>query len=136
MTDGLDQALVNAGLDRLNADAGLAVYDGRVPDEAVPPYALVYSSVEWPADLPDHALTNASTQARVRWIVHCVGSDGIGSRAVAQRVRTQWLNFRPVVSGLSCGLVKNVESNPPTRDESTGRLVIDLVTTYELTARI
>lgn len=136
MTDGLDQALVNAGLSRLNADAGLTVYDGRVPDGEEPPYALVYSSVEWPPDLPDHALTNASTLARARWIVHCVGTDGVGCRAVAQRVRTQWLNFRPAVAGLSCGLMKNAESNPPTRDESTGHLVMDLVMTYELTARI
>ena len=136
MTDGLDQALVNAGLDRLRADPQLTVHDGVVPDEATPPYVLVYAQVEWPDGDPDNTVEGKTEAVTARWTCHCVGSTAAAARAVAQRVRTQLLDYRPTVAGVECAPIGQAESVPPTRDESTGRLVMDAVVVYELTARI
>lgn len=136
MTDGHDQAMVDAGLNLLRADAGLVVFDGFVPNPTPAlPYVLVYTTVDWPEDDPNHdALDNRSTHAVVRWICHCVGGDQITSRAVAQRVRTQLLNVRPAVAGMQPGLIKQeTPALPPTRDERTGSVVFDSVRVFRLT---
>lgn len=136
MTDGHDQAMVDAGLALLRADTGLVVFDGAVSNPTpAPPYVLVYTTVDWPEDDPGYdALDNRSTHAVVRWICHCVGGDQITSRAVAQRVRTQLLNQRPVIAGMQPGLIKQeTPALPPNRDERTGSVVMDSVRTYRLT---
>jgi len=53
---------------------------------------------------------------------------------VAERVRTQLLDVRPVVAGLATGLLRLEQSLPPARDESTGVLVMDAVVVYRLRA--
>lgn len=134
MTDGVDQALANAGLNLLRADAGLTVLDGYVPDGTLPPYVLVYTHVEWPDGAPGDSLDGRSKSPTIRWICHCVGGNEIAARAVSQRVRTQLLNQRPTVVGVSPGLIKQEQSQPPTRDETTGVLVIDAMSVYRLHA--
>lgn len=138
MTDGLDQALVGVGLTLLGADTSLTVYDGKVPDPTpdidANPYVLVYSYVSRPSEDPDNSLLGRSGVWVARWICHCVGGNAAAVRAVAQRVRTQLLDVRPTVAGLSCGLIRWEDSQPPQRDETTGVLVMDAVEVYALRA--
>lgn len=140
ITDGIDQALVNAGLALLAADTGppaLVVYDGVVP--AIPNvnagYVVVYSTVEWPANAPGDSLDGLSGSPTVRWLCHCVGGTASASRAVAQRVRTALLNKRVVVAGLDVGFIKQEPgAGTPQRDETTGSLVMDTQVTYRAEA--
>jgi hypothetical protein len=134
MTDGLDQALANAGLNLLRADANLNVLDGSVPTGTVPPYVLVYTTVEWPDAAPGDALDGLSGSPVVRWYLHCVGGNEIAARGVAQRARTQLLNQRPTIIGLALGLIKQEQALSPVRDETTGKLVMDAVCVYRLGA--
>jgi hypothetical protein len=137
MTDGYDQALANAGLALLNADPlipALKVYDGVVPNGAVPPYVLVYTRVARPPDHVARPLTGTSRGFVARWICHCVGGDAVAARAVAQRVRTQLLDVLPVVAGLQCNPIRQVDAVDPTRDETLGTPVMDAVEVYEALA--
>jgi len=135
MTDGLDQALANAGLALLVADTSLVVCDGVVPAGTQPPYALVYTTVNRPSEDPDNAADGLSRVWSAAWIVHSVGGNAAAARAVAQRVRTALLDIRPVISGMSCNRIRmDPDSPPPQRDESTGVVVMDLVQTYRLKA--
>lgn len=141
MTDGLDQAIVNAGLTLLRADSSYnsvcPTYDGMVPVGAKAPYRLVYSSLSRPGEGDvDLAGDGRSRVWIVRWIVHNVasGADASGARAVAQRTRTQMLDQQPSIPGLNCGLIRLEDSQPPERDETTGVLVMDAVTVYRLKA--
>lgn len=135
MTDGLDQAIANAGLALLTADTSLVVCDGVVPAGTQPPYALVYTTVNRPSEDPDNAADGLSRVWSAAWIVHSVGGNAAAARAVAQRVRTALLDIRPVISGLSCNKIRmDPDSPPPQRDETTGVVVMDLVQTYRLKA--
>lgn len=138
MTDGLDQALADVGLNLLRADLGppaLVVFDGAVPDPTpAPPYVLVYFYVDRPSEHPDNSGDGRSRVFVARWICHCVGANAMAARAVAQRVRTQLLDQRVTVPGLASGLIRHDESVPPTRDETTGVLVMDAVEVFRLLA--
>lgn len=135
MTDGLDQAIANAGLALLQADTSLVVCDGVVPAGTSPPYALVYTTVNRPSEDPDNSADGLSRVWSAAWIVHSVGGNAAAARAVAQRVRTALLDVRPVVTGLSCNKIRmDPDSPPPQRDETTGVVVMDLVQTYRLKA--
>lgn len=138
MTDGLDQALISAGLNLLITDPQLRVYDGIVPsptpNAATHPYVVVYSSIERPSDAEDNTVDGRTRTWIARWICHCVGANAVASRAVAQRVRTQLLDVRPVVAGLACGLIRLESATPPQRDETTGTAVMDTVVTFRLVA--
>lgn len=135
MTDGLDQALIDAGLALLRADASLAVYDGAAPAGVVRPYVLIYSTVTRPSEDLDNAADGRTRVWVARWICHCVGDNASAARAVAQRVRTALLDVSPTVSSLTCGRIRmEGDSLPPQRDESTGVLVMDAVETYRLRA--
>lgn len=142
MTDGIDQALATAGLALLATDGLLLVLDGGVPPNTPPPYVVVYVTVDRPPNDPTNALDGRSRTWTARWICHCVGGGqgasvataAAAARAVAQRVRTQLLDVRPVVAGLSCGLIRWEQSTPPQRDETTGVPVMDAVEIYRLQA--
>jgi hypothetical protein len=140
MTDGLDQALVNAVLGLLRADASYnsvcPTYDGLVPDGAVPPYRQVYFNLLRPSDDPDNAADGRSRVWTLYTYVHNVagGQDASGARAVAQRSRTQLLDQSPAVAGLSVGMLRLDDAQPPERDETTGKPVMDAVQTYRLRA--
>lgn len=135
MTDGLDQAIAQAGLTLLTADTGLVVYDGVVPPGPVPPYVVVYTTISRPSEDSDNAGDGRTRVWVARWICHCVGANATSARAVAQRVRTQLLDVRPTVAGLACGLIRmDGEMLPAQRDESTGVPVMDAVATFQLRA--
>ena len=139
MTDGLDQALANAGLALLDADPNLVVFDGIVPSPTPsPPYALVYSMIDRPSEDPDNAANGRSSVWVARWIVHCVGGNAAAARAVAQRVRTALLdadvNDLPTLAPLSCGRIRWEQSSPPEKDETTGKPVMDSVEIFRLRA--
>lgn len=137
MTDGLDQALANAGLVLLNADPivpALVVFDGYVTAGTQPPYVVVYSYVSRLRSNENNAADNKSKALIARWICHCVGGNSVEARAIAQRVRTQMLDARPTITGLSVGMVEQEEDQPPARDESTGTPVFDTVQVYALNA--
>lgn len=141
ITDGLDQALANAGIALLQADLGppaLVVCDGVVPNGTTPPYVLVYTTVTRPSDDPDNSGDGKTRVWVVRWICHCVGGTATSARAVAQRARTALLDVRPTVAGFSASAVGPIrmegDSQPPQRDETTGALLMDAVETYRLRA--
>lgn len=127
-------------LDRLAFAAGslaLVVLDGHVPDGQLPSYALVYlqfrrlTATEAPALT---ALTLDSTAYQVDAYIHSVGDNARASRAVANRVELQLLNWRPVIAGRSCTPLRQIESVPANRDEATGPLVVDSVDVYRFTS--
>jgi hypothetical protein len=137
VTDGLDQALANAGMALLNADPiapALVVFDGYVAPGTPPPYIVVYTSVDRPSEDEDNAGDGRSRVWLARWILHCVGANAVAARAIAQRARTQLLDVRPVITGLSCGLIRHEQSDPPQRDESTGVLVMDALEIFRCKA--
>jgi hypothetical protein len=137
MTDGLDQALAGVAFTLLAADAitpALVVYDGVVAAGAVPPYLLVYTTVDRPDSDVDLSLHGRSNVWVTRWILHCVGRTASSARAIAQRARTQLLDVVPVIPGLACGPIRAEPTAPPVRDESLGDPVMDLVAVYRLRA--
>jgi hypothetical protein len=140
MTDGLDQALANAGLALLAADTGpppLRVFDGVVPPNTPvnAGYVLVYCTVNRPSEDQDNAADGLSGVWVASWITHSVGGTAAAARAVAQRVRTALLDVSPVIPGLSCNRIRmDPDSPPPVRDESTGTPVMDAISTYRLRA--
>jgi hypothetical protein len=136
MTDGIDQALRNAGIALLQADANLTVIPGAIPAGQQPPYVRVYSSVEWLADDPNDSLDNVSSRAVVRWWCHCVGGNDLAAIGVAELVRTDLLNVRPTVVGVNpsgVGMIRHEQDQPPTVDETLGPAVVDAVHIYRLT---
>lgn len=133
MTDGLDQAMADAGLNLLRADVSLTVIDGPVPAGQTPPYVRVYTTIEWPGDDAANALDGLTGRAVVRWYCHCIGANDQAARAVAQRVRTQLLDKRPAIVGMVPGLVRHEQDQPPFADEVTGVAVVDAVHVYRLT---
>ena len=136
MTDLLDVAVVNAGLDLMRADTLLNVFDGVVPSPTpTPPYVLVYSTVTWPSDDDTiSALDGRSRRVVARWICHCVGESQQASREVAQRVRAALLDARPQIAGLQPGFIRDEQDDPPVRNEQTGVVVFDAVHVYRLNA--
>lgn len=144
-TDGLDQALAAAGIALLQADTGLTVFRGGVPSPTpAPPYVVVRTYVNRPPEDPDNPLTGRSGVWLAYWYCYCVGGGGldatpesaeIAAIAVAQRVRTQLLDVRPVIPGLSCNLIKLEDSVPPQPlDESTGSPIREAIEIYRLKA--
>lgn len=134
----------DAFLALVRAAAGLpslTVYDGKVPDGATTPYALVYFDMETPDGTiaPDWLnLALASTAINARAIVHCVGGDPEApraARAVAGRVRAAVLDQVLAVSGWSCNPVRWIEGQPPQRNEDIpGSTIFDKVDVYGWTA--
>lgn len=135
MADLLDLAHINAGLALLRADASLVVYpdaEGFTPVVPAPKYVRVYATIERPADAGANALAGASQQWVTRWYCHCVGANEYSALAVQMRVRANLLDVRPVIAGRNCGLIREDQALPPTKDDSTGGTVFDAVVVYRL----
>lgn len=129
------RAHADAWLALLRAVADLTVYpppDGavQVPDGALPPYVSVYITTRF--DLgPSLAMTSARAVSTLT--AHCVGGNAIAARAVAQMVSGALLDVVPVIAGRTCWPIRqDPVDQPPRPDESTGRLVMDLVQQYRL----
>lgn len=129
--DELDEKHARAALDVLEADGAWPVFTGKVPDQTPPPYVMAYPTVEWPIG-EGQTLEGKTSTCITRWYFHCVGPSDADARAVAGRVRQLLANFRPTISGRSCGLIQQEASLPPVRDETTGVLVMDVASIYVL----
>lgn len=138
------QAHADAILDLLRDDTDLTVFpvaDGEpgsgtsiVPAGSLPPYVSVHITVGRALG-PDPAaptLDMRSGRVVARAYCHCVGTNDIGSRAVAQRVSAALLDVRVSIDGRSCYPIRFDSDVPPRDDESTGRLVSDLTVVYRL----
>lgn len=141
MADLLDKQHADAGLNLLIADPGLTVFDGKVPEDPdgnspPPPYLLAYTTVSWPGRDTGaaNALDGLAVTVTCEWVIHCVGLTGAAARAVAMRARVALLNKRPTIAGRNCSLIVQDDVQPPVRDETTGRLVMDQVVTYSMTS--
>lgn len=135
MSDLLEQAHIDAGMNLLRADTGLTVYpdpEGNTPLKPVPPYVRVYTSIENPDGDPGNSLAGLSSTWITRWYCHCVGANEYAAGAMAMRVRVALLDVRPVITGRSCGLIRKEASTQATRDESTGSPVHDRTDVYRL----
>lgn len=136
MADTLDVLHVNAGLALLRADAGLVVYpdpEGFTPRTPAAEYVRVYATIERPSDAGGNSLAGLSQEWTTRWYCHCVGANEYSALAIAMRVRAALIDVRPVIAGRSCGLIREDQALPPTKDDSTGQTVIDAVCIYRLT---
>lgn len=107
----------------------LTVYDGAVPDQTQPPYAVAYIYVETPDAT---SMTGASDHIIARMYTHAVGSNAAAARAVAQRLRSGLLDARPTIAGRSVAPIQHEQSQPPERDDSTGVVVMDQLDVWRL----
>lgn len=115
----------------------LTVYDGEVPDDPVPAFALVYFYIETPDGLvaPDAVPLTMDTDVIDAWAyVQCIGTAdqsatqlaAASARTVSGRVRSQAQNARLTVPGRSCFPIRWREGVPPQRDEDIpGRAVFN-----------
>lgn len=117
-------------LNLLEPEPNLTIYDGAVPNGATTPYALIYFTGSRLPMADGNALDGASREFVSRAIVHCVGGDQIAARAVAAKVESRLLDVRPIVSGRTCGLIRQESVLDPVRDETTNVLTMDMVTVY------
>lgn len=127
----------DAGLGLLRADTGLAIYDGAVPKGPADHYVLVYTYRELPTGLvaPDKVkLTGKSTVVNMVMYCHCVGTDGVTSRAIQGRVQAALLDVIPVVAGRTCFPIRWAEGTQAERDEEILALVVDNVDVYGWTS--
>lgn len=120
----------------LDAHPHLTVYPfddapaGRiVPDGTDPPYVAAYFHRHFQAD---GQLPIRSREWVTRAVIHSVGGTSTGADIVAGNVAEALLDVRPTVAGRKCWPIRHEQSIPPQPDESTGRLVMDLVDVYVL----
>ena len=132
MTDLLDETHAQVAFGLLAANPNLTnVFDGAVPSPTPdPPYVLVYSRVAWPRDGIGTSLAGMQVTITTTWTCHCVALNAAAARHVGMQVRASLLNARPVIAGRNCSPIKQDDSVDPTRDETTGRLVMDAVSVY------
>lgn len=137
MTDTLNEDHAQAFLAPLVANANLGasrVFDGKVPDGSVPPYVLVYLQIAWPRDGIGTALSAQQVTITATATIHSVGLNAAAARVVDMQVRSSLLNVRPVIAGRNCSPIKQDVAEPPDRDESTGKLVMDAVSVYSFSS--
>lgn len=104
-------------------------YDGALPSPTPNlPYWVVYFS----SGYPDLTFTGVTKTFQLRITLHNVGGNGQADRIGSDRAAALLLNVRPVVAGRTCKPIRWEESQPPQRDESTGRVVMDAIDTYLL----
>jgi hypothetical protein len=134
VADLLDEQHAQVGLALLVANPALGaakVFDGKVPDPTPTlPYVIVYTIVEWTRDGIGTALSAAQVTVTTTYTCHCVGGSAEAARWVGMQVRSSLLNARPVIAGRNCGPIKQFETSPPQRDETTGHLIMDAISTY------
>lgn len=133
----LEEEHARIALDLLDAAPVLAgkVFDGVVPSPTPPPpWLLVYSLVRWP-DADEAAAANLgrdSITCEVEWYVHCVGSSATAARVMAGHARSLLLGQLPltVPTGRSVEPIRQIDAQPPARDETTGTAFMDAVLVF------
>jgi hypothetical protein len=98
----------------LITDAGRTLYDAESPDEAAPPYVVMY------ADTGNREAAQLCDDQPYRvWTIQttCVGTTREQAAAEAQLVEDAVEGVRPVVVGRSCTRIKRIVSRPATRDD-------------------
>lgn len=129
----MNNAHADAFLQLLRGAAGspplqvLPLDDGTVPADLAPPYVRAYVTVERTGGTD---LSGDSDLAVCRAILHQIGANDVAARAVADRCADAVLDVTPVVPGRTCWPIRHEAQQPPTRDESTGPMVIDQVDVY------
>lgn len=126
-----DDPHVVALLALLNATTIPAVYDEEVPPPETAEEAYVRPYFHFLATETD-VLTWDSGDAEVRMYAHCVAATAMGARIIASLVRDAVLDVVPTIAGRTCWPIRHEQSVPPTRDETTGRMVMDQVDVYVL----
>jgi len=136
MNDSLDELHAQVALVALGGNSDIVhVYDGVVPSPTPnPPYVLLYQRIQWPRDGLGTALTSTQKTITTTITAHCVGLSPQAARAVQMQVRATLLNLRPIIPGRNCSPIKQDEQLEPDRDETTGRLVIDAISTYSFSS--
>ena len=133
-----DDAHAEAILDLLRAVTGspaaLVVHDGAVPQGLLPPYVVVYFADADPVDSTSTHLTHQARRHVTDAYVHCVGANGQAARTVGGRVRGALLGVTPTIAGRRCYPIRRTDGQPATRDETTGRVVMDKVDIYRLSS--
>lgn len=101
----------------------------EVPDPRPLEYVVVYPQVSYRAldELPVR-----SRRAVVRFVTHSVGQTGMAAQIIAGNVREAVLDMRPAIARRTCYPIRDEQSLPPERDESTGVLVMDAMTVWRL----
>lgn len=127
MVDPVPQPSAVALLSLLGTNANLTVIDGDVPNGQEPPYLLVYLTG---APKEGDNLNRLSTEATPRAYLHSVGMTPAAARIVSGQAAATIVGQRLTIAGWSCGPIKNEQSIPPERDESTGVTVMDQVDIY------
>lgn len=124
-------------LDADNASPALVVKDGFVEPGINPPYVLVYFGAVSPEAYDELSASDLDyTSRRVDCFAYChsVGGNQAAARAVAARVRVALLDVAPTIAGRTAFPIRHVDNQPPVRDETTGKLVIDQVDVYRLSS--
>lgn len=125
-------------LERLAAapdSPSLVVHDGKVPDKARPPYALVrfrFVTPEGTVEPDKVALEEGSRVVNLRAFVYSVAATAAGARAVADRVEGALLNVEPTITGRVCFPIRHEDGQDAELDESTGADVFAAVDVYRL----
>lgn len=136
MTDRIDTAAIQAGIDLLRQDAGLNVQDGFVTDQTPRPYVLVRPWVGRPDGTPSDSMDGLTRTLTVRWYLHCVGDTREAATAMSQRAWTQLLDKRIALTAYptaSVGLIRQESADQPVPDETLGFPVFDAICVYRVT---
>ncbi len=119
-----------------DASPALVVFKGGIPKTLMPPpdppYVVVHFVDMDPENAESRSLAGRSDRFVQRAYAHSVGGNETAAIAVAQRVRAAWLDVVPAIAGRQCFPIRREESQPPHRDESTGRTIHDRVDVYRL----
>jgi hypothetical protein len=127
VVDPVPQPAAAALLALLGTNVNLTVIDGDVPTGQRPPYLVMYLIG---APKEGDNLNRLSSEATPRAYLHSVGMTPAAARIVAGQAAATIVGQRLTIAGWSCGPIKNEQSIPPERDESTGVPVMDQVDIY------
>jgi hypothetical protein len=134
MTDDLHEQAVLARLTD-GITPALVVFDGRVPDGALPPYVVVWFARLMPESYarPDSAsLRMVSDRVVLTVTTHSVHVNAQACRAIAGRVRDALLDYVPGISGRTCLPIRHVDGQPIQLDEMTGTPIYDIADMWRL----
>jgi hypothetical protein len=127
---------VSAGADEilllLRSLPSLTVHDAKVPDAAPLPYALTYFAMTTADGAEVTPLTLDTQAVDLTLYLHNVAGNAAAARAVQWKTWTALVNARVTITGRKTWPVRQIDDAPATKDESTGKLIVDLTDVYRL----